>query len=114
MRLLTFRPRATVWLCWRRIPPALTPLLTFRLRATIRLGCSFDPPTLTVVLIFIFVFPFLDFQVRCLSLVWFGGVASYHWRIAFTRPNFGLDLQATGSLLIMIGRELSGFKPCFD
>ena len=60
MPVLTFSPRAMVWLCCRGIIPALTLVLTFSPRATVWLCCKFIPPALTFVLIFILVFSFLE------------------------------------------------------
>src|SRR5215510_15421274 len=52
--LLTFKPRAVVWL-WFMLPPALTFVLTLRPRATVWLwllcgGSTFTAPALTVIL----------------------------------------------------------------
>ena len=47
--------------------PALTPVLTFSPRATVWLCCIFIPPALTFVLIFIFMVSFLEkwIEVDC-------------------------------------------------
>jgi hypothetical protein len=67
MPVLTFRPRATVWLCCEFQMPALTPVLTFRPRAIVWLWlCSSSVllvPAFTFVLIFTDVYPF--FKNRC-------------------------------------------------
>src|SRR5262245_872459 len=51
--VLTFRPRETVWLCCGPWLPALRLVLTFRLRAAVWLWLKPPPPAFTFVLIFI-------------------------------------------------------------
>src|SRR5215470_13130116 len=47
--------------------PALTPVLTFSPRATVWLCCICTPPAFTFVLTFILVFPFLKFRLRLIA-----------------------------------------------
>src|SRR4030095_246276 len=58
--VLTFRPRAMVWLCCTAELPAFTLLLTFSPRATVWLWFGGKVPAFTCVLTFIFVFSFLE------------------------------------------------------
>src|SRR5215467_7990729 len=58
--VLTFKPRAIVWLCCICTPPALTPVLTFKARATVWLWLAAISPALTLVLIFILYGSFLE------------------------------------------------------
>ena len=98
--------------------PALTPVLTFSPRATVWLCCIFIPPALTFVLIFIFMVSFLEkwIEVDCdeghRSL---SQVGESHWiLLANIFSAHGVPIGAeSDSLQVATTRKL-GHRPAFS
>jgi hypothetical protein len=108
--VLTFRPRAMVWLCCTAELPAFTLLLTFSPRATVWLWFGGKVPAFTCVLTFIFVFSFLEIlsliaAMAVAPLVKWLNRAGYYRRIFFSA--WSSDWRGAGEIA---GRRTASHK----